>query len=101
MNPPAIGQDGMTFVCPSTWLDEQELTEVDTYDKLKPKLEVRFAPTIKTSTQIINKIQTIKYSPDETIEELITEIDKIVGTVDRSSAEGVLVFAGGTKHRGR
>jgi len=100
INPPAKGQDGMTFVGPSTWLDEQELTEVDTYDKLKPKLEVKFAPTIKTSTQIINKIQTIKYSPDKTVEELITEIDKIVGGVDRSSAEGVLVFAGGTKHRG-
>jgi hypothetical protein len=42
-------------------------------------LEIKFTPTIKTSTQIINKIQTIKYSPDKTVEELITEIDKIVG----------------------
>jgi hypothetical protein len=69
----------MPFVGPSTWLDEQEPTEVDTYNKLKAKLEVKFTPTIKTSTQIINKIQTIKYSPDKTVEELITKIDKIVG----------------------
>ncbi|KAF8538300.1 hypothetical protein BDD12DRAFT_885501 [Trichophaea hybrida] len=99
-NPRAKGQDGMTFVGPSTWLDEQELTEVDTYDKLKPRLDVKFGPTIKMSTQIINKIQKIKYSPDKRVEELITEIDKIVGSVDRSSAEGILVSAGGTKHRG-
>ncbi|KAF8532848.1 hypothetical protein BDD12DRAFT_901509 [Trichophaea hybrida] len=79
INPPAKGQDGMAFVGPSTWLDEQEPMEVDTYDRLNAKLEIKFTPTIKTSTQIINKIQTIKYSPDKTIEELITEIDKIVG----------------------
>jgi hypothetical protein len=79
INPPAKGQDGMAFVDSSTWLDEQEPTEVDTYDKLKAKLEIKFTPTIKTSTQIINKIQTIKYSPDKTVEELITKIDKIVG----------------------
>ncbi|KAF8241673.1 hypothetical protein K440DRAFT_641574 [Wilcoxina mikolae CBS 423.85] len=79
INSPAKCQDGMAFVGPSTWLDEQEPTEVDTYDKLKAKLEIKFTPTIKTSTQIINKIQTIKYSPDKTVEELITEIDKIVG----------------------
>ncbi|KAF8527200.1 hypothetical protein BDD12DRAFT_904122 [Trichophaea hybrida] len=57
----------------------QEPTEVDTYDKLKAKLEIKFTPTIKTSTQIINKIQTIKCSPDKSVEELITEIDKIEG----------------------
>ncbi|KAF8252002.1 hypothetical protein K440DRAFT_636187 [Wilcoxina mikolae CBS 423.85] len=79
INSPAKGQDGMAFVGPSTQLDEKEPTEVDTYDKLKAKLEIMFAPTIKTSTQIINKIQTIKYSPDNTVQELITEIDKIVG----------------------
>ncbi|KAF8536146.1 hypothetical protein BDD12DRAFT_890920 [Trichophaea hybrida] len=79
INPLAKGQDGMAFVGPSTWLDEQEPTEVDTYDRLKAKLGVIFAPTINTSTQIINKIQTIKYSPDKPVEEHITEMDKIVG----------------------
>ncbi|KAF8534204.1 hypothetical protein BDD12DRAFT_809551 [Trichophaea hybrida] len=79
IDPPAKGQDGMAFIGPSTWLDEQKPTEVNTYDRLKAKLEIKFTPTIKTSTQIINKIQTIKYSPDKTVEELITEIDKIVG----------------------
>ncbi|KAF8532771.1 hypothetical protein BDD12DRAFT_810714 [Trichophaea hybrida] len=79
INPPAKGQDGMEFVGPSTWLDEQKPTEVDTYDRLKAKSEVKFVPTIRTSTQIINKIQTIQYSPDKTVEEHITEIDKIVG----------------------
>ncbi|KAF8540309.1 hypothetical protein BDD12DRAFT_880701 [Trichophaea hybrida] len=69
----------MAFVGPSTWLDEQEPTEVDTYDGLKDMLEIKFTPTIKSSTHIINKIQTIKYFPDKTVEELITEIDKIMG----------------------
>jgi hypothetical protein len=67
-NQPAKGQDGIAFVGPSTWLDEQEQTEVDTYDRLKAKLEIKFTPTIKTSTQIINKIQTIKYSPARTVD---------------------------------
>ncbi|KAF8535746.1 hypothetical protein BDD12DRAFT_808326 [Trichophaea hybrida] len=79
INPPAKGRDWMAFVGPSTWLDEQEPTEVDTYDRLKAKLEIKFTPTIKTSIQIINKIQTIKYSPDKTVEKPISEIDKIMG----------------------
>ncbi|KAF8538583.1 hypothetical protein BDD12DRAFT_884818 [Trichophaea hybrida] len=74
-----LSQDGMAFVGPSAWLDEQDPTAVDTYHTLKAKWEVKFAPTIKTSTQIINKIQTTQYSPDKTDEELITEIDEIVG----------------------
>jgi hypothetical protein len=78
INTPAKGQDGMTFVGVSTWLDEQEPTEVDTYDMLKAKLEIKFTPTGKTSAQIINKIQTIKCLHNKTVEELITEIDKIV-----------------------
>ncbi|KAF8531569.1 hypothetical protein BDD12DRAFT_810866 [Trichophaea hybrida] len=68
----------MAFVGPSTWLDEQEPTEVDTHNRLKAKLEIIYTPTIKTSKQIINKIQTIKYCPDKTVEELISDIDKIV-----------------------
>jgi len=76
--PPAKNQHGMSFFSPSTWRDEQEPTDVDSYNNIKANLETQFALTIRTSTQNFTKIQTIKCSLDKTVEEFIHKIDKMV-----------------------
>lgn len=42
-NPPEIGIDGEEYIGPATWLPQQPLEEVNTYDKLAKKLRQKFS----------------------------------------------------------
>jgi hypothetical protein len=58
--PPSVGVDGEPYISPATWYEKQPDANVDTYDKLKEKLESKFKAKAANMSKIISRLAQLE-----------------------------------------
>jgi hypothetical protein len=79
--PPSVGVDGEPYIGPATWYEKQPDADVDTYDKLKEKLESKFKAKAENMSKIISRLAQLERG-DKTVKEFAYEFDRVRGTAE-------------------
>jgi hypothetical protein len=89
--PPKRGGDGEKYVGPETWLDRQPFSEIDTYDKLKAKLEFKFRAKIDNRAAVIARLAKMERK-HRTVQLFARDFDEICGDLDFDDEILITIF---------
>jgi hypothetical protein len=78
---PRLGVDGEPYIGPASWHAKQAVADVDTYDKLREKLESKFKAKAENMSKIISRLAQLERG-DKTVKEFAYEFDSVRGTVE-------------------
>jgi hypothetical protein len=78
---PSVGVDGERYIGPATWYEKQPIDDVDTYDKLKRKLEAKFKAKVESMSKIFSRLAQLERG-DKTVKDFAYEFDDTRGTTE-------------------
>jgi hypothetical protein len=78
---PRVGVDGERYIGPATWWAKQPIDDVDTYDKLKRKLEAKFKAKVESMSKIFSRLAQLERG-DQTVRDFAYEFDDTRGTTE-------------------
>jgi hypothetical protein len=78
---PSVGVDGERYIGPASWWAKQRIDDVDTYDKLKRKLEAKFKAKVESMSKIFSRLAQLERG-DKTVKEFAYEFDCVRGTAE-------------------
>jgi hypothetical protein len=78
---PSVGVDGERYIGPASWWAKQPIDDVDTYDKLKRKLESKFKAKVENMSKIFSRLAQLERG-DKTVKEFAYEFDCVRGTAE-------------------
>jgi hypothetical protein len=78
---PSVGVDGERYIGPATWWAKQPIDDVDTYDKLKRKLEAKFKAKVESMSKIFSRLAQLERG-DQTVRDFAYEFDDTRGTTE-------------------
>jgi hypothetical protein len=79
--PPSVGIDGESYIGPATWYTKQPVGDVDSYAKLKQKLESKFKAKTENGSKIVSRLAQLERG-DRTAKEFLVEFNETLGTVE-------------------
>jgi hypothetical protein len=78
---PSVGVDGERYIGPASWWAKQPIDDVDTYDKLKRKLESKFKAKVENMSKIFSRLAQLERG-DKTVKDFAYEFDCVRGTAE-------------------
>jgi hypothetical protein len=79
--PPRVGVDGERYIGPASWYAKQPIGDVDTYDKLKAKLESKFRTKPDNMPAVIARLAQMERK-EQTVKDFAFEFDDSRGSTE-------------------
>jgi hypothetical protein len=87
---PSVGVDGERYIGPASWWAKQPIDDVDTYDKLKRKLESKFKAKVENMSKIFSRLAQLERG-DKTVKDFAYEFDCVRGTASAEVHDYTLI----------
>jgi hypothetical protein len=78
---PRVGVDGERYIGPASWCAKQPVDDLDSYDKLKRKLESKFKAKVENMSKIFCRLAQLERG-DRTVKDFAYEFDDTRGTTE-------------------